>query len=386
MEKKGNITAMIAIMFSFFVMGFVDIVNLSTSYIKQDFNLSDTLSNTLPMLVFVWFAVVSIPTGLIMSRIGRKNTVLLSALFTTIAMLLPTISYTLPFVLIAFTLLGIGNTILQVSLNPLLMSIVSKERVASSLTLGQFIKAICSFTGPIIISSAVLYFGDWKLVFPIYAFLTIISLVWLMLIKIETPTLENKEEISSIGEVFSLLKNKTIFIYFTVIILLVGYEVGLMTATPKYLLERWGTDLTTGGLGLSAYYIAKTAGAFLGAILLTKISSEKFFLYSMTLALLSYGVILVAPSHTVVFVGLFIVGLATSNIFAITYSKAMQYKPEKANEISSLMITGVAGGALIPPIMGLIADSTNQFCAILLPLACVLYMFFVALATKRGKL
>lgn len=382
MNKTSVIGKLIPIMFSFFVMGFVDIVNLSTSYVKQDFNLSDTLANMLPMLVFVWFALVSIPTGLLMSRIGRKNTVLLSGIVTTVAMALPFASYTMPVVLTAFTLLGIGNTILQVSLNPLLMDVVSGDRVASSLTLGQFIKAICSFLGPVIVSSAALWFGDWKLVFPIYAFLTFISFLWLLFTPISRVA-EGGEKRSSIKEVFSLLGDKHILLYFTVIVLLVGYEIGLMTAVPKYLLDRWGLGLETGGLGLSAYYIARTAGAFLGAIILAKFSSRKFFVWSMVLAVAGYVLLMVSPSSTMVFVSLFIVGLATSNIFAIAFSLAMQYDSSRANEISSLMITGVAGGALIPPIMGVLADGTNQYISLFIPFACLVYILFVSLKSAK---
>lgn len=381
--KNTSIPKLIPIMFSFFVMGFVDIVNLSTSYVKQDFGLSDTLANVLPMLVFVWFALVSIPTGILMGRIGRKKTVLLSAAITAVAMMLPFVSYTLPVVLVAFTLLGMGNTILQVSLNPLLMDVVDKNRVTSSLTLGQFIKAICSFMGPVIVGAAAMYFDNWRLVFPIYAVLTAVSFVWLLLTPIKPHVAANKEHRSGMKDVFSLLKDSHILLFFSVIVLLVGYEIGLMTATPKYLQERWAVDISTGGLGLSAYYIARTIGAFLGAIVLVKYAARKFFVVSMIAALVGYAAIMVAPSPTVVFIALFIVGLATSNVFAIVFGLAMQHDEKRANEISSLMITGVAGGALIPPIMGMVSDNTSQFISLFVPFLCLVYIFVVALKERK---
>lgn len=377
MEKKGTTMGLIAILFSFFVMGFVDIVNISTSYVKADFELSDTMSNTLPMMVFVWFALVSVPTGVLMGRIGRKNTVMLSAAITALAMVIPYFAYTLPMVLIAFTLLGIGNTILQVSLNPLLMNVVNKSVYASRLTLGQFIKAICSFLGPVITAALVAKSGDWKLIFPIYALFTLISLVWLFLTPISKDE-ASREKRSSMREVFSLLKNRYILLYFSVIVLLVGYEIGLMTVIPKFLLEKWGTATEQGGYGLSVYYIAKTAGAFLGAIVLSKIKLDKFFKISMSIAVLSYLLLFIAPNITWVFVVLFVVGISTANVFAVAFSMAMQKDEKHANEISALMITGVAGGALIPPIMGMVADGTNQFVALFVPLACLVYILFVA--------
>lgn len=120
------------ILFGFFVMGFVDVVGIATNYVKKDFFLSDTLANLIPMLVFLWFALCSIPTGMIMNKLGRKNTVLLSMGVTAVAMLLPLIDYNFSLTLLTFALLGIGNTILQVSLNPMIAQVVSEKRWPAS--------------------------------------------------------------------------------------------------------------------------------------------------------------------------------------------------------------------------------------------------------------
>ena len=224
MSKKLNLAKLTPVLFSFFVMGFVDIVNISTNYVKQDFALNDTWANLIPLLVFFWFAVISLPTGILMGRFGRKNTVLLSAAVTTVAMLLPLLDYSFPLVLTAFALLGIGNTILQVALNPLLMNVVPADRVASSLTLGQFIKAISSFLGPIIVGVASVSFGNWKLVFPVYAAVTVLSFVWLLLIPIPEQR-ESAGQSSSAGRIFAMLRDRRILVYFSVIVLIVGYEV-----------------------------------------------------------------------------------------------------------------------------------------------------------------
>ena len=242
MSKKLNLAKLTPVLFSFFVMGFVDIVNISTNYVKQDFALNDTWANLIPLLVFFWFAVISLPTGILMGRFGRKNTVLLSAAVTTVAMLLPLLDYSFPLVLTAFALLGIGNTILQVALNPLLMNVVPADRVASSLTLGQFIKAISSFLGPIIVGVASVSFGNWKLVFPVYAAVTVLSFVWLLLIPIPEQR-ESAGQSSSAGRIFAMLRDRRILVYFSVIVLIVGYEVGLLTTIPKYLTERCAIPL-----------------------------------------------------------------------------------------------------------------------------------------------
>lgn len=383
MSSKSNLGKLLPILFGFFVMGFVDIVNLSTSYVKQDFALSDTLSNMLPMMVFIWFAIVSIPTGYLMNNIGRKKTVLLSSVITAVAMLLPLASYTFPMILIAFALLGIGNTILQVSLNPLLMNVVAPDRITSSLTLGQLIKAICSFLGPVLVAFAASSFGDWKLIFPLYAAATILSLVWLLLTPITEQIIPRGERPKSDSSILALLKNRTILLYFTVIIMLVGFEIGLMTVLPKYLLEKIGMPLTESGFALSIYYIARTAGAFAGAIILAKVSNRRFFVVSMLLAVVAMIGIMGFGNAWGIYASVFVIGAAASNIFAIAFGLAMQHKPESSNQISSLMITGVAGGALIPPIMGVVADASNQSMSLLVPLICLGYILSVALITSK---
>lgn len=383
MSSKSNLGKLLPILFGFFVMGFVDIVNLSTSYVKQDFALSDTLSNMLPMMVFIWFAIVSIPTGYLMNNIGRKKTVLLSSVITAVAMLLPLVSYTFPMILIAFALLGIGNTILQVSLNPLLMNVVAPDRITSSLTLGQLIKAICSFLGPVLVAFAASSFGDWKLIFPLYAAATILSLVWLLLTPIPEQIIPRGERPKADSSILALLKNRTILLYFTVIIMLVGFEIGLMTVLPKYLLEKIGMPLTESGFALSIYYIARTAGAFAGAIILARVSNRRFFVISMLLAVVAMIGIMGFGSVWGIYASVFVIGAAASNIFAIAFGLAMQHKPESSNQISSLMITGVAGGALIPPIMGVVADASNQAMSLIVPLICLGYILSVALITSK---
>jgi MFS transporter, FHS family, L-fucose permease len=113
MASKKTIVSALPVLLGFFVMGFVDVVGISTSYVKNDFQLSDTLSNLLPAMVFLWFAVFSVPTGILMNKLGRKNTVLSSMVITILALMVPLVAYNFVMVLIAFALLGIGNTIFR---------------------------------------------------------------------------------------------------------------------------------------------------------------------------------------------------------------------------------------------------------------------------------
>jgi len=383
MKQETSMSKALPVLFGFFIMGFVDVVGIATNYVKSDFGLTDSVANLLPMMVFLWFFVLSIPTGLLMNKIGRKKTVVVSMVFTFIAMLIPLLAYTFTTMLVTFALLGIGNTILQVSLNPLLTNVVKGDRLTSSLTWGQFIKAIASFLGPIIAGFALTSLGNWKLLFPIFAFVTLLSTVWLYMTTIEEAPITGKT--SSFIECFSLLGDKVILMLFLGILMVVGVDVGLNTTIPKFLMERCGLLIDKAGLGTSLYFIARTTGAFVGAILLMKFSPRKFFIISMFVAIAAIIVALFMSNLIALLAMIFLLGFAVANVFSIVFSAALQRKPERANEISGLMIMGVSGGALFPWLMGVVSDSYHsQGAAFVVLLGLLCYLLFLAFSMKKA--
>jgi len=277
-------------------------------------------------------------------------------------------------------LLGIGNTILQVSLNPLVSNIVSKEQLTSSLTLGQFIKAIAAFMGPILAGFAASSLGNWKLMFPIFAAITIMSSLWLWFTSVEREA--EVAETTSFKAAFSLLGDKTILFLFLGILFVVGVDVGMNTATPKFLMERTGMTLETAGLGTSLYFAARTAGALIGAILLAKISAKKFFQVSMILAVVALVAMIPMKNTIGILVMVAIIGFTIANVFSIIFSIAIQKLPSRANEISGLMVMGIAGGAIFPLLMGVMSDKMGQTGGLLVIFACMIYLLVASFVIK----
>lgn len=385
MNKQSNTptpkAAIYPILFGFFVMGFVDVVGIATNYVKVDFGLSDTMANLIPMMVFLWFALFSIPTGILMGKAGRRNTVVIALVITAVAMLLPLFFYDFTWILLAFALLGIGNTMLQVSLNPMVANVVSADKITSVLTLGQFIKAVSSFLGPIIAGAAAAFWGDWKLIFIVYSVTSVLSIFWLLM---AIPGAEKREESgATLATTLSLFKDKQIVLLFLGILFIVGIDVGLNTSIPKLLMEKAGMPLSEAGLGTSLYFAARTGGAFAGALLLARFSGAQFLKYSMGVALVAFLVLLTFDALWMLFGMIVIVGLACANVFSILFSYALQHKPERANEISALMIMGVSGGALITPLMGIVADAAGQVAGLSVLLICMLYLAFVSFKLEK---
>mgnify|MGYP002770858640 FL=1 len=377
MQKSNSKFAVLPVMFGFFIMGFVDIVGVATSYVKADFaGMDDKVSGLISLSCFLWFLILSIPTGMLMNRIGRKKTVVVSFAITALAMLIPVLKYDFAFVLVAFAMLGIGNTMLQVALNPLVTNVVSAEKLTGTITLGQFIKAMSSFLGPILAAMFAGSVWGWKAIFPVYAAVTVLAMAWLAVSPIQEQLIEKSE--ITFARTFSLLRNKYIVLFFIGILVLVGVDVGMGVTFPKLLQERCSLPLEKAGMGNSVYFLARTVGAFLGGVVLMRFSASKFFTASSCLALVSLVGLIFSRNLTMIlfFVALF--GLGYANLFSIIFSLSMQKMPQKTNEVSALLIVGVSGGAVLPPLLGVITDTFGTQGSALITLA-IVWVYMVAL-------
>jgi Fucose permease len=281
----------------------------------------------------------------------------------------------------AFALLGIGNTILQVSLNPLLSNIVQGKMLTGTLTGGQFIKSVSAFLGPIIAGFCSLRLGSWEMIFPFYAFIALVSALWLYFTRIDK---EKVEHAPSLGITFNLLKNKKILFLFLGILAIVGLDVGMNILVPKLLMERIGLAKEAAGYGTSWYFAARTAGTFIGAFLLVRVTEIKYFRINIILTLSALIGLFFVHSYFLIILMVVIIAFTCSTVFSILFSVALQTKPRNANEISGLMVTGVSGGAIVPPLMGICTEHIgNQNGSILIILICTLYLVFWAFALNN---
>ncbi|MDD4257625.1 MAG: MFS transporter [Bacteroidales bacterium] len=355
-EKK--IKFLIPIMLAFFVMGFVDMVGTATNYVKADFNLSDTMANFLPSMVFFWFLLFSVPTSLLQNRIGKRKTVLLSLLVTLLALTLPMFFYSYPIMLVSFSLLGIGNTLMQVSLNPLISCIVTNDRLASTLTFGQFVKAIASFIAPILASWAAVKFNDWMLLFPIFIAVTIIASFFMGITKIKEDDITNKS--TSFWGCLSLLKNKVVLLFFLGIVCHVGIDVGTNTAAPKIIMERLAIPLDQAMIATSVYFLFRTIGCLTGSFFLAHLPIKKFFAISVLTLSLGIAGLFIMNNLLGLYIAIGLIGFGNSNVFSMVFSSALLSFPDKKNEMSGLMIMGLIGGTIFPLFMGLLSDALQS--------------------------
>ena len=378
--KNASLSKLVPVMLCFFAMGFVDLVGIASNYVKADLGLTDSQANIFPSLVFFWFLIFSVPTGMLMSRIGQKKTVLLSLIVTFASLLLPVFGDSYMLMLISFSLLGIGNALMQTSLNPLLSNIVRGDRLASSLTFGQFVKAIASFLAPYIAmwgaTQAIPSFDlGWRILFPVYMIVAVVAILLLNATQIEEEKEEGKP--STFGQCLALLGKPFILLCFIGIMCHVGIDVGTNTTAPKILMERLGMTLADAGFATSLYFIFRTAGCFSGAFILRKVSPKGFFAFSVFLMLLAMIGLLFFHSKEIIYACIALIGFGNSNVFSIIFAQALLSMPNKQNEVSGLMIMGLFGGTIFPIFMGVASDMlASQVGAVLVLCVGVAYLLF----------
>ena len=381
MKSNSSLSKLFPVMLCFFAMGFVDLVGIASNYVKADLGLTDSQANIFPSLVFFWFLIFSVPTGMLMSRIGQKKTVLLSLLVTFASLLLPVFGDSYTLMLISFSLLGIGNALMQTSLNPLLSNIVRGDRLASSLTFGQFVKAIASFLAPYIAmwgaTQAIPSFDlGWRILFPVYMIVAVVAILLLNATQIEEEKEEGKP--STFGQCLALLGKPFILLCFVGIMCHVGIDVGTNTTAPKILMERLGMDIHAAAFATSLYFIFRTVGCLTGSLILAHWTPKKFFVVSVVLMVASMAGFFLFDSKALLYVSIALVGYGNSNVFSILFSQALLSMPQRQNEVSGLMIMGLFGGTVFPLLMGFASDALHSQTGALLVLAVgVFYLLFL---------
>jgi fucose permease len=379
--QKVNISHIAPVLMAFFVMSFVDLVGIGVDRVSKDMNLSATLAQLIPSAAFLWFFLLSVPVGVMQSRLGKRFMLNVGMGVTALGLLVPFFFYSFAMVLTGFALLGIGNTIVQVSANPLLVDVVPGNRTSSFLSFSQFVKAIGSMIGAPLAAVLAARFGDWKLLFLIFGIVSILTVVWLGSVKIEEAAVSEVK--ATFGSSFRLLGTGFVLMMVLSIFLVVGIDVGFNSNSGNFLVKRFGIDSTAAESGRSVYFFGRMLGTFAGALLLTKITSRKFFMWTSILGIICLGAILLVTSQFMAWVLVFMIGLAVANIWPLVFSLAVERYPSRSNEISGLMMMAISGGAVIPLIVGWVGDITSVSIGMSVLIICMIYLLAVSFVCQK---
>ncbi|HOU96457.1 MAG TPA: MFS transporter [Bacteroidales bacterium] len=385
MEKKVKISWIAPVLMSFFIMSIIDLVGISVDKVKEDMQLSNTLVQLIPSVTFLWFFLLSVPVGIMQARIGKRLMLNIGMGITALGLLIPYFYYSFSMVLLCFIFLGIGNTIIQVSANPLLVDVVPQNRASSFLSFSQFVKAIGSMAGPPVAAVMASRFGDWKLMYVAFGAISILTIIWLGSVKINES--QQNETKATIASSFKLLGTNYILIMVIAIFLVVGIDVAFNSNSGQFLMNRIGVEPEAAKMGRSVYFFGRLLGTLAGAVLLTKISSRKILLWSSILGIITFGTLLLIRSQIIAWILVFVTGIAIATIFPIVFALSVEKFPTRNNEISGLIMMAISGGAVLPLLVGGLSDISNIAVGMTILLLCWFYLLGVSIyALKQEKL
>lgn len=377
---------MVSIMFCFFVMGSIEMVGIASNYIKVSLHLTDTKANILPSLVYIWFLVCTIPTGIIMNKIGRKKMVLISMGILGLATLIPLFQDSYVAMVISFVILGISNVCLQASAYPLFSNIIQSEKLAIHLTLGEFIKTFSCFIAPYIAVIGALHFKSffnlgWRIMFLAYFLITVLTIILLAIAKINKESKES--ESPGYAPVFKLLMKPLVLLSFIGVMCHVGIDIGTNTIAPKLLMHRLGITIEAASFASGLYFIARLTGGLIWTFVINKIPKQVFFYISILFLIIGVGGIYFASTKFWLSFFIAIIGIGNASIFPVIISEAILKFPEHKGKISTLMIMGQFGGAIFPLLMGIALDSISMIASVSVLMLGVIYLIFFASKLKK---
>jgi len=373
----------------FLAMGFGDVVGPMVSLVKDSFNLSYTLAQLLPLVGFIMFGILSVPMGVLQDKKNKKYIINIGLIVAFLGLMIPMFSGMYgkmaiesgslrQFYIILGSIMALcaGATILQVGGNPIMRDVSDEGSYSSNLSLAQSVKAVGSSLGFWIPPFVVNYFGmDWTVLFPFYAVIILITLILLNLVKIEEKKYSSTQP-ATLASCFSLLfKNSYVFIMVMAIFLYVGAEVSMSSGVPMLIKANFGYDSFGLWVSWALFFLPILIGRFVGSFILNRIPAKVFLI--LTTLLSAAGILLLLfGSQAIAFAGIVLVGLGFANVFPLVFSITIDRMPERTNELSGLMITAIAGGAILPLIMGYIADNYSLLISFVVPLLSIIYIAF----------
>jgi len=387
------------IFLAFLCMGFGDVVGPMVSLAKDSFQLSNFMAQLLPLMGFIMFGLLSVPLGVFQSRKGKKYLLVMGLFIALAGLLIPIMNgmygpvvkfdagsyWNFYVILLAILMLGAGATVLQVSGNPIMRDVSPEGKFSSNLSLGQSIKAIGSSLGFLLPPLVARPLGlDWTILFPVYGGLILVTLIWVNFTRIDEKRNPNAKPVP-LTACLKLLGNRYVAMMVFSIFVYVGAEVSMSSGVPILLKEKYGIENFGLLIAWGLFFLPILAGRFAGSLILRHLHPKKFLLITVFLSFA--GIIsMFLGLKEMTFAGIILVGLGFANIFPLIFSITVDQMPERSDELSGLMVSAIVGGALIPPLMGIVADQNGILAGFIIPMACLIFIAFSAFVTFRKNL
>lgn len=384
------------IFLAFLCMGFGDAVGPLVSLVKESFDLSNFQAQLISLSGFLMFGLLSIPLGVLQDQRGKKYMMNLGLFIALVGLVIPIFNGMYgpiinlenasqgKFIILLFAILflGAGATTLQVVGNPIMRDVSPEGKYSSNLSFAQSIKAIGSSLGFLVPPFALRFFDlDWSILFPIYSILILFNLLWFNAVKFEEK-IDHSKTAASLKSCLSLLNNKYVLMMVLGIFFYVGAEVSMSSGVPILIKEKFGIADFGLWVAWALFFLPILIGRFTGGIILRYLKPTLFLLITVIVSLVGLT-LMFTGNQTITFISIVLIGLGFANIFPLIFSITVDKMPERSNELSGLMVSAIVGGAIIPPIMGYVADLTSISTGFVIPLLAVIYILIVSLKSYK---
>ena len=389
--------SLISVFFVFLAMGFGDAAGQLVSVVEKAFNVTPFTASLVSLSGMIMFGVLSVPTGVWQSKIGKKKMLTIGLILFLAGAVLPILAFNFPIILLAVLLMGAGATILQVSGNPLIRDVSDEGKYSSMLSFAQSLKAIGTLSTSLIlvlIGTSLMKYGwfsftpeggetidmGFRILFPIFAVVLLITLVMVVMFVPDNVS-KSDEKPTTLGNCIRALGNPFILMMFLAIFFYCGAEASMFNRIPSILSEN--TNVTP-AMGNIVLIISLFVGRFLGGVILQKMSAKKFLGITVTISIIGNLLLFLPYNAFTTWLSFILIGIGFANIFPLVFSICVDHKPEMSNEISGLMTTAIVGAAIVPLLTGAMAGVGIRY-AFIVPLCCLAYLCFVTARVSKEK-
>ena len=388
--------SLISVFFVFLAMGFGDAAGQLVSVVEKAFNVTPFTASLVSLSGMIMFGVLSVPTGVWQSKIGKKKMLTIGLILFLAGAVLPILAFNFPIILLAVLLMGAGATILQVSGNPLIRDVSEEGKYSSMLSFAQSLKAIGTLSTSLIlvlIGTSLMKYGwfsftpeggetidmGFRILVPIFAVVLLITLV-MVVVFVPSNVSKSDEKPTTLGNCIRALGNPFILMMFLAIFFYCGAEASMFNRIPSILSENTSVTPAMGNIVL---IISLFVGRFLGGVILQKMSAKKFLGITVAVSIIGNLLLFLPYNAFTTWLSFILIGIGFANIFPLIFSICVDHKPEMSNEISGLMTTAIVGAAIVPLFTGAMAGVGIRY-AFIVPLCCLVYLCFVTARVSKN--
>ncbi len=374
---KRNFFIVGLIILTFFVISFLtNIIGPLVPDIIDSYDLSLTMVAVLPFAFFIAYGVMSIPSGVMVERLGEKTVMVIAFLLSSLGAFIFASNPTYAMYIVSLFLIGSGMAMLQVAINPLLRIAGGEEHFAFTSVIGQLFFGLASFLSPLVYSYLVLnlkagntssWFLDsmsslvpselpWISLYWVFAGVSLIMVLVIGLTSFPSVERKDDEKVGAMNTHVMLLKKPMVWMYFLAVFCYVGSEQGVANWISEFLQTYHEVDpQTTGARTVALFWGLMTAGTILGLVLLKVMDSRKVLIGFSGAAIVSL-ILALFGSKSIALISFPMVGFFASVMWSIIISLALNSVTNNHGSLSGILVTGIAGGAVLPLIVGSLGD------------------------------